>query len=249
MIKIRVDIAACVRGLDDVAYRQVPFATVLTLNRLANDGQEAERERIAKAFRLRKETWNLRGVYIANEDRATKAKPRVVIQIEAKRSHFEKFEEGGEKVPVAGRKFLAVPNPKVFGRRILKADDPLRPKNLHLHKDDHGRIIGDQRTFVVPTTNGQQAIMQRVGRRLVVSGKGSLGRLTLDNFAGGMGPRTKKERYSVSRTEGVRTLYQLVKRVKVKASLQFVETITREVQAKTAARFEEGFMQATRTAR
>lgn len=249
MIRIHVNTASAVAALGDLRTSQGPYLVSLTLNRVALDGQAAERARIKGSFKLRQSNFTLQGVYIGPEDRATKAKPSVVIRVEAKRSYLEKFEEGGEKVPIGGRRYLAIPDPSVFKRRTLKADNPLRPKNLHLHKDPHGRIIGDQRTFVVPTANGQQAIMQRVARRLVVSGKASLSRLTLDNFADGMGPRTKKERYSTHRTDGVRRLFSLVRRVKVDARLEFADTIRGAVQAKLQERFAEAFMQTVRTAR
>lgn len=249
MIQIRVDATAALAGLKDTQLRQVPFALALTLNQLANDGQAAERERIKGAFKLRRETFNLRGVYIANQDRATKKRLAVVIQVEAKRGYLEKFEQGGDKVPVNGRRMLAVPNSKIFGKRILKPDDPLRPKNLHLHKDAHGRVIGDQRSFVIKLQNGQQAIMQRTDRKLMTTGSGGLSRVRLDNFQGGMGPRRRWEKYSFHRSKGTRLLYNLVRRVKVPAQLQFIETITKAVDAQASMRFDEAFAKAMKGAR
>ncbi len=233
MLRVQIDPRGALATLSDLEQRQAPFAVSLFLNRLGNDAQGDMRDQIKRAFKLRREDWNLKGIYIARQDRATKTSWRVVIQVEDKRSYLNKFEDGGEKVPLGGRMHIAVPNDDVFRGRILKPDDPLRPKNLQLHRDSHGRVIGDQRTFVLPLRHqGEQGIFQRLGkdkRGRQKKNKGIRGRKGLDS--------------------GIQLLYTLVKRVPVRAQLQFVPTITATVATRSASRFREAFDEAMRTAR
>ncbi len=248
MVQLRVDPSKALGSLTDAQEQQLPFAVALAINRTANDAQEAERYRLKASFKLRRESFNLRGVYISKQDRANKSTWRAVIQIQADRDYLNKFEQGGEQIP-HGR-YRWIPNRDVFKSRIIGAGDPLNPKNLKFHKDPSGRMLGNERTFMVRTKgNGQLLVLQREDRRLTKGSKGRLGKLTLDNFKGGQGPATKKQKLSLQRTAGVRMLYRLTTRYKVRAQLEFYDTVSRTVQDVFPARMREAMDQAMRSAK
>ena len=73
--------------------------------------------------------------------------------------------------------------------------------------------------------------------------------MNLDSFKGGMGPAEKREKYSLHRNVGIRMLYQLVSRTTIPASLEFVPTITRTVNAQWSVRMQEAMAQAMESAR
>lgn len=232
------------------AQGQLPYAISLGLNRLANIGQKAEQDQMKRSFKLRRETFVLRGVKINKADRASKTSWRVTIQLSYpdNRPFMDQHEQGGFRTRRGGR-FLWQPNSEVFKSKVISASNPLAPKNLHMTRTPGGQIKGDQRTFMVKTASGQRLVLQREDRRLDKRSARGLKSLTLDNFAGGMGPRTKKEKRSIRRTGGTRLLYRLVERVRIPADLRFVETISREVAAQQAAVMNEAVREALRTAR
>lgn len=247
MIRVNVDISGAL-GLMSAWEEQIPYAVSLALNRTANDAQVAERERLKEVFRLRRESFNLQGIYIAKTDRASKDSWRVVIQVQADRYYLDKFEEGGFKLPVKGR-WIWKPNPAVFKDQIITGSNPLNPHNLTFQRRG-GQMIGNEQTFMIKTNkSGQLLVMQRVDRTLASRSKRVMGKLSLDNFQGGMGPRAKGEKYALHRTDGTRMLYQLVERVSVPAKLEFVETVTRTVQEAFPDRMREAIKDAIRTAK
>ena len=249
MITIHVDTRGVMAMLAH-AQDQLPFAVSLGLNRLANAGQAAEQAHMRKAFKLRREQFVVRGVKINKVDRATKTSWRVVIQLAYPddRPFLDQHEKGGFRTRHGGR-FLWQPNQQVFRSKVIAASNPLHPRNLHMHKTDKGQIKGDQRTFMVKTASGQRLVLQREDRRLDQRSARGLKSLTLDNFAGGMGPSTKKQKRSIRRTGGTRLLYRLVERVRIPADLRFVETIQREVAVKQGVIMQDAMRQALRTAR
>jgi len=243
MIAVQIDPSAALARLSAIEQKQVPFAMSKALNTLANEAQKSMQQGLKDRFKLRRETWNLRGIKIQKNDRATKTTWRVIIQVSEGTSYLNKFEKGGDKLPVGGHNYLWEPNAKVFKNRIIQGSDPLRPKNLHLHKDPHGRIIGDNRTFIAKTGNSEVplVVVQRVDRGLTKGSKRKVKGLTLDNYG--------KKGKTLSRTGGTVTLYKLRKRVPVKAQLEFLPTITKTVQSRFRSVFDEALAGAMRTAK
>ncbi len=248
MIRVQIDPSAVLKRLDGFE-NQAGYAMSLALNRVANLAQEAQREQMKQAFKLRRETFVLRGVKISKADRASKSTWRVVIQIAYPddRRFMHEHEKGGERKRHGGR-FLWQPNAKIFRGIITKAN-PLHPKNLNMRKTPAGQIKGDHRTFMVRTQQGQRLVLQRVDRRLDARSLRGLKTMTLDNFAGGMGPRRKQETRSIRRTAGTRLLYRLVDRVRIPADLQFVKTVGRTVQAQWEKQAAAAARRAIETAR
>lgn len=242
---IRVDPSGGLGIVTDTKERQIPYAMQLALNWTANDAQDAEQYRLKSGFKLQREAFNLRGIYIDNKDRATKKDWSVTIQVQASRDYLDKMEDGGYKLPTHGR-WIWKPNPDVFKGKVIPAK--LRPSALNFQSVGKN-LIGDQRTFMVKAKNNQNLVLQRVDAGLAKGSKRIMGKITLDNFKGGMGPRTKREKYTLSRTAGTRMLYQLVDRVSVPMKLEFVDTVTQTVTAVWPARFQEAMDKAMDTAR
>ena len=257
MFSIRVDPAKALSDFYQYENKQIPFAVSLGLKWIGDSAQKAEQDHMRSAFKLRRDTFNVQGIKIAKEDRATKDKWELIIRLSDKTNYLEKFEESGLKQPVGGRHYLWIPNDKIFKNKIIQAGDPRRPKNLNLHRDAHGRIIGDERSFMIHTSNGQTLVLQRTGS----SGhkgytKSSIAKLTLDNFgAGSAGPRMKAEK-SMLKARKVRyqdqatvKLYTLKARVSVPVKLEFTSTIGTNVAANWAPKMQQAMAQAMRTAR
>lgn len=160
MIEIQVDQA--IAALDELGKRQIPFAISMALNRTAEDGQAAVRERLGGEFTLRRKDYIDRTIKIENRDRATKTKPFVIVGVDPTRNVLAKFELGGAKTPVSGRA-LAVP---IDARRnksdIVTKSQRIRSLNLRKVGSKAGgiRIQGDKGTFVAGG-----AVLQRVGSR------------------------------------------------------------------------------------
>lgn len=229
------------------ATNQLPYAMSLALNRVAVDGQKAEQGRLKAAFHLRRETFVIRGIKIEKADRASKTSWRVVISIPVAQDFLSKFEEGDPKVPRQG-KWLWIPNPAVFQNKIINRGNPLHPKNLHFMKSKGGQLVGDQRTFMLKGKNGKPLVIQRTDRGLAKGSYSIMRSMTLDNVHMGMGPREKKQK-GIRRNAGTRLLYTLVSRVRTPVRLEFVSTITNEVQAQWPERMNQAISEALRTAR
>lgn len=251
MIGIGVDVSGALSTIDVVKDKQVPFAVALALNWTGNDAQAAERYRLKENFILRRQAFNLQGIYISKQDRATKSSWRVVIQVQADRDYLDRFEAGGYHLPEHGR-WIWKPNPQVFRNRIIPAGDPLSPKGLKFQKV--GRAMeGNERTFMVKSNKGLPLVLQRQDATLDKRSRRTVGKLTLDNFKAGIGPQTRaqsrKEKYSLHRTAGVRLLYQLVERVSVPIKLEFVDTVGTTARNVFPGRLQEAMRQAMRSAR
>ena len=249
MISIHVDYRAALGMLTDMERKQLPYAMKLALNRVAIKAQVAEMEHMQKVYKLRRPEFVLKGVKIAKPDFATKSSWRVIISLAYPddRQFLNPHEKGGAKVRHGGKR-LWQPNEQVFKSKIINRGNPLHPKNLKLRLNASGRIQGEQGTFLV-RTKGQVLILQRVARTLAKKGSAKLSTLTLDNFKGGQGPRMKAEKKALKRTGGTRLLYRLVSKVPIKATLQFVGTISKSAQANWPSEIQQAMAEAMKGAR
>lgn len=235
------------------ATNQLPYAMSLALNRVAVDGQKAEQGRLKAAFHLRRETFVIRGIKIEKADRASKTSWRVVISIPVAQDFLSKFEEGDPKVPRQG-KWLWIPNPAVFQHKIINRGNPLHPKQLHFQKSKGGQLQGDHRTFMIKAAyRNTPLVIQRMSSSHEGFKKAPMQKLldqgTLDNFENGskrMGLVRRRRHYQDRET---RLLYRLVSRVVTPVRLEFVNTITNEVQAQWPERMNQAISEALRTAR
>jgi hypothetical protein len=157
------------------------------LNLLAKRIQDNLREDFQASLQLRRAGWVKQQVKIDKGTWSTKTRLRVTIYLTDNASFIGDMEKGAERVPILGRKYLAIPNKKVFGKSVIGQDNPLRIKNLDLHSTPFG-TQGKLRTFIIQAKSGTPLVMQRVEKD--ATGKGRRGR---------------------DRKTGLRILYNLVK--------------------------------------
>ncbi len=243
MLRWTIDARKILDEFVNAELRQVPFAMMLGLNRLANEAQASERKGMESRFTLRRVEWNLRGIKIEKANRATKTSWKVIIQVDPRVSYLDRFEEEGVHEPFGGRHFLWVPNAAVFRNRIIQARDPLHPKNLRLRQSGQ-RVVGDQGTYMVRTPKGPMVI-QRLGKGQGTSfTSSSLSKLTLESLGKKRGGALVKDRKA-----GSQVLYVLRARVSVPLKLEFFPTVTRVVEERAAPVFREAVSRAMATAR
>lgn len=112
--------------------RQIPFALSKAVTRTMLDVQQAERNRAATQFTLRRKDWVERSFKITQFP--TKAVPLARMEISppgapGRADILTKFEAGGPKVPTGGRVSIAIPEQaKVNGAGIITAAN--RPRRL-----------------------------------------------------------------------------------------------------------------------
>jgi hypothetical protein len=133
-LRTSVDVSEAVRGLDDLQKKQLPFALAATLTGCAKAGQAAVQESLSGKFKLRND-FTRRGIRIKP---ASKRSERIEADVHtdtANRStgapdYLVAQQEGAEKVPHGGRKFLAVPTKylRMLAPNVIPAE--LRPRNL-----------------------------------------------------------------------------------------------------------------------
>ena len=233
MIRFSIDSQALRSVLQDVELRQIPYIMKIGMNALGDRAQREMREGLKARFDLKRETWNLRAIKIDKQGRASKSLWRVIIQVDPRASYLDKFEEEGYHHPFGGRNYLWVPNAAVFRKRIIQASNQLHPKALDMHREG-GRIIGQQRTFMIRTAKGPM-VLQRLGKGSGTHFKeSSIKRLTLDSFGKKRGGKLTKEK-----GKGTQVLYVLRERVKVPLKLEFVWTVSKAVREHATPIFRE----------
>lgn len=163
-IKITVDSTRIRNDLAQLGQdRQAPYIMQRTLNNLARAVQTSLRLELGSKLKLRRAPWINQQIKIDKESWATRTKLFVTIRLTDLGAFLGDFDKGMEHVPTRGRKFLALPNPKVFGDKVISQDNPLRIKNLQLNQTPFG-LKGTQRTFMITPKGGRglPLILQRV---------------------------------------------------------------------------------------
>lgn len=244
MISIKLDVANFVRDLDDMALRQIPYALQLGLNDTTLDGQQGVREHVAGAFTLRKPAWILGTVKIGRGDFATKDRLRTQLSIgmgsaspEAakKEGLLAKFEEGGVKESLDPNFPIAVPTKELRGSFAELVPMAMFPKSLRLvERRTASGVLGPNR---------------HVTRRGVEQLKGKRRTFVLDpKNMFGVSSWAVYQRFGPKRGD-IRMLWRYKVRVKIPASLHFVDTFSRIVAERWPDRFAAGFEKAMRTAK
>lgn len=226
MTQIRIDSEAVLAQLAELGEeRQGPFILARGLNLLAKKVQANLRQNITETLKVRRKAWMNRQTKIDRGTWATKTRLKVRIYMDDPASFVADFETGADHTPILGRKFLAIPNPKVFGRSIIGKDHPLRVKNLNLRATPWG-LRGDQRTLVIQANSGTPLVVQRVGQD--VRGAGRRG---------------------VKRTSGLRLLYTLVKLSRRPRRIAWYQTAEATVAGEQVGIFAEVISAALRDTR
>lgn len=153
MINVQVDTKEALDYLQRLS-TQMPYATSLALNRVANKGQAAARAGIQRTFTLRRPQFLLNTVKINREDRATKTRLDVTVRIDPERDILAKFEAGGSKTPRDGR-HIAIPTNNV---RRTKADIVTKGQRPRILLDSKSAAKGR----IFKTAAG---IFQRIGNK------------------------------------------------------------------------------------
>jgi len=165
MFGITVDLASFRRDLNNVAMKQIPFATSRAINKTALDVQVAMRTHMHSVFTVRRPGYIDKAVKI--KPFATKNSPTAVIAIDPPGERddiLEKFEQGGEKRPVSGQR-LAVPvDARRSKRGIVTAADRIKAMNFKPHGRSGNVFVGDRNTIMIKKPGGRGVILRRVGR-------------------------------------------------------------------------------------
>jgi|SRR5581483_1903597 len=129
-----VDISEAVAGLNDLQKAHIPFALAKTLTGCAKDGQVAVQDSLGEKFTLRN-NFTRQGIRITPaEKRAARIEADVHTDTANRATGAPDYllpqEEGGEKVPHAGRQYLAVPTRylRQMAPGVIPAE--LRPRAL-----------------------------------------------------------------------------------------------------------------------
>jgi hypothetical protein len=155
-LKLTVDLSSLTRGLNEFQRTQVPFAAALALTRTAQRCQANVRGEMGSRFTLRN-AWTKQGIVIKP---ATKTRLQSEVFVGDLWDYLKQQEGGALKVPIGGRKYLAVPTLAARGGSASGIiGRAMRPRQLLSNKNSGAMLI--------KTKNGLLLIVQRVGRQLV----------------------------------------------------------------------------------
>jgi hypothetical protein len=156
-----VNLSIKVEGVDAIkaALKEIgtkaPRALTLTLNKLADDGQQAVQASLPKSFTMRRIEFVKRTIYRKGEDFATNARPRARFGVNPNQDVLAKFEESGSKVPRSGRS-VAVPLLGVKPTPMTVVPKRMRPAALRTNEQVR-KVVTPNGTFLVKNTQGKGA--------------------------------------------------------------------------------------------
>jgi hypothetical protein len=132
MLSLKADISGPLQGIEQLLVEDLPFTIARFLTMQAQSGQEAARAGERSVFKLRND-WTTQQTKITPAKKTTLFS-EVFTDTSNRKTGAEDYlprqDEGGEKVPIAGHNFLAIPTR--YLRRIAPGiiPDSLRPKAL-----------------------------------------------------------------------------------------------------------------------
>ena len=157
-LRVKLDAAALLEGLDDLQKKQIPYALAKTLTDCVKDGQSAVQESLGSKFELRN-NFTRQGIRIKPADKRGDRIEADVHTDTANRSsgapdYLGQQEVGGEKVPHGGHQYIAVPTVylRILAPGVIPAE--LRPKNLL-------RAVGGRYDTTRRTKGGERQIALR----------------------------------------------------------------------------------------
>ncbi len=219
-INVDMDSAELERLTAGLGQRQIAFAAVNAINETAKLIQRVQRERVDDLFELRKPRTSQfiqrQAAVIKPFANVKDARPFAEVAVgQAPRLLLAVYEKGGEKTPVKGRRFVAVPVTGGPARRTFASPVAetlyLRKLNIRARKTKAGAIQykGRDRTFVLKRTDR--------------------------NFYGGVYQRVGPER------EDVRLVYSFKQKPRLRAMLGFQTTADRVAREWLDRNFREQF--------
>ena len=132
MIALKVDLGDVPAGIESMLGEDLPFTIARFLTNVAQTGQEGARIAEKSVFKLRND-WTVRQTKITPA-----TKKSLVSEVYTDTSNYKsgapdylpRQDEGGEKVPLAGHRYLAIPTRYLRKLATGIIPDALRPKNL-----------------------------------------------------------------------------------------------------------------------
>ena len=132
MISLKVDLGDVPAGIEQMLDDDLPFTIARFLTNVAQTGQEGTRIAEKSVFTLRND-WTVRQTKITPA-----TKKSLVSEVYTDTSNYKsgapdylpRQDEGGEKVPLAGHRYLAIPTKYLRALVSGIIPDALRPKNL-----------------------------------------------------------------------------------------------------------------------
>ena len=143
--------------------RKAPKALVLTLNKLADDGQKSVQGTLAKSFTLRRAEYVTKTIFRKGDDFATQSRPRAAYGVNPERNILAKFEENSIKAPISGRS-IAIPLSAVKPTRDSVVSKGLRLSTLRTDPKVR-RITTPNGTFLVKEKRGGKVKGVKFGAR------------------------------------------------------------------------------------
>jgi hypothetical protein len=132
LVKLSVDVDGPVRGIRTIRDQALPFTIVRALTMTAQDAQQIVRQVERGVFKLRND-WTTRNTKITP---ATKEKMMAEVYTDtgdaSAPDYLPRQQDGGERVPVGGHRYLAIPTDYLFKytSRSRPIPDNLRPKAI-----------------------------------------------------------------------------------------------------------------------
>jgi hypothetical protein len=223
MIKIEIKgLNETIKYLDDIAKKQLPFATAKALTMTAQDVQKKMIEVMPERFTVRS-GWYRSGPFAFKIKAATKSNLQAEVYTNAPWMSIQ--ESGGEKMPLAGRKMIAIPTRGSRPNKKQLIPEHLRPAFLL-----HGQIGHTQ---------------SKSKRKRLKWGKM---RYASSAFIG----KVKDDRLGIWMTEPsgkLKLMYQLESMADVDARLMFKQTAKRIVDEKFNQNFGTAFKETMRSAK
>ena len=129
ILGLRLDLGGVDKGLEQLLGEDLPFTIARFLTMMAQEGQGVSREAEKRVFKLRND-WTVRNTRITPATK-TKLFSEVFTDTSNQKTGADDYlprqEDGGEKVPVAGHSFLAIPTK--YLRKYVPDNKPI-PDNM-----------------------------------------------------------------------------------------------------------------------
>ncbi len=162
MFLIKIDLKEWEEYLSkDGLQKQLSFAASRAMNDVIKEVQKAIRENMKEKFTLRRMAWNLNAIKITKW--SNKKDLHSTLLVDPRAEYLNLHEDSTEHTPFSG-KYLRIANDDVFGDRVITKNNRLFLKNLNLHKDSDGDVVGNQGTFLIETDRGTPIVLQRTGK-------------------------------------------------------------------------------------
>lgn len=143
---------------------QYRYAAMVTINNALKQIQADVRGDMRSHLNFKRLAWNLASIHVSRY--AKKDSLYGVVQVSDKAKNLKFLEEGKASTPLNGLDLVAIPNSKVFKRKVIDKDNPLFYPALGLQPFPGGILKGKEHTFQVTTKKtGAQIVLQRVANK------------------------------------------------------------------------------------